>query len=260
MKYYVVTDVHGFYTELVTALTEKGFFEDREPHKLIICGDLFDRGRETLKMQAFIVDLLEKDEVILIRGNHEDLAVEFIENIRYWMTPKVLSTHHWNNGTILSMLDLAGMELGDAYQAPNECAKRVQRSLFFQTILPAMGNYFETEHYIFVHGWIPCHALGPLGRADPFHYKSGWRGATAAEWGQARWYNGMVAAIQDVTEPGKTIVCGHRSASYGHAYIEGKGSYHGDDADYSPFYAKGIIALDTCTAASGKVNCIILED
>ena len=40
MKYYVVSDVHGFYTPLVSALKEKGFFDDKEPHKLIVCGDL----------------------------------------------------------------------------------------------------------------------------------------------------------------------------------------------------------------------------
>ena len=75
MKYYVVADVHGFYTELIAALDEKGFFKDKEPHKLIVCGDLFDRGQEAVALQAFIVDLMKKDEVILIHGNHEDLIV-----------------------------------------------------------------------------------------------------------------------------------------------------------------------------------------
>lgn len=71
MKYYVVADVHGFFTELKAALSEKGFFEDKEPHKLIICGDLLDRGNEALEVQSFVLDLLQKDEIILIRGNHE---------------------------------------------------------------------------------------------------------------------------------------------------------------------------------------------
>lgn len=46
MKYYVVADVHGFFDELKFALTEKGFFTDTERHKLIVCGDLFDRGNK----------------------------------------------------------------------------------------------------------------------------------------------------------------------------------------------------------------------
>ena len=28
MRFYVVADVHGFYSELQAALTEKGFYED----------------------------------------------------------------------------------------------------------------------------------------------------------------------------------------------------------------------------------------
>ena len=39
MRYYVVADTHGFFTEMIDALNEKGFFEDNEPHKLIVCGD-----------------------------------------------------------------------------------------------------------------------------------------------------------------------------------------------------------------------------
>lgn len=63
MRYYVVSDVHSFYTEMIKALTEKGYFDDKEPHKLIICGDMFDRGSESVAMQKFIMELLEKDEV-----------------------------------------------------------------------------------------------------------------------------------------------------------------------------------------------------
>ena len=83
MKYYVTADVHAYFTELQTALREQGFFEDTEPHKLIICGDLYDRGTEALRLQEFILDLIEKDQVILIRGNHEDLALDPLHAYQY---------------------------------------------------------------------------------------------------------------------------------------------------------------------------------
>lgn len=70
----------------------------------------------------------------------------------------------------------------------------------------------------------------------------------------------MEAARQGVIEPNKTIVCGHWHASYGHAKIDGTCSEFGEDADFSPYYGKGIIALDACTVHSRKVNCIVLED
>ena len=53
MRIYVVADVHGFYSELIKALKEKGWFEDNGPKLLVVCGDMMDRGREALKMQAF---------------------------------------------------------------------------------------------------------------------------------------------------------------------------------------------------------------
>ena len=260
MKYYVVADVHGYYKELIAALTEKGFFEDKEPHKLIICGDLFDRGYETVKLQEFILELMDKDEVILIRGNHEDLAIELIENIHKWMTTAVMYTHHWSNGTVETVLQLTDMRLNEACKKPSECAARMNETPFLKQIIPAMLDYFETENYIFVHGWIPCDALGYGGRADTFYYKEDWREVGSIDWNYARWYNGMEAARQGVVEPNKTIVCGHWNSSYGHAIIEGKCSEYGSDADFSPYYGKGIIALDACTGLSQKVNCIVLED
>ena len=260
MKYYVVADVHGFYTELIAALTEKGFFEDKGPRKLIICGDLFDRGKEAVKMQTFILDLMEKDEAIIIRGNHEDLAVEFVRNIYHWMTPTLTYTHHWRNGTVKTVFDLTDMGVSEAYTNPKKCAMRMEETPFFKKILPSTVDYFETEHYIFVHGWIPCNAAKYANGNSYFTPKENWREATEEDWTLARWHNGMDAAWQGIIEPNKTIVCGHWHCSYGHAVIERKGEERGENADYSPYYGKGVIAIDGCTAVSGKVNCIVIED
>ena len=73
MKYYITADIHGFYTEFYKALDEAGYFTNPEPHKLIILGDIFDRGQEIVEMQRFILSLLEQDAVIMVRGNHEVL-------------------------------------------------------------------------------------------------------------------------------------------------------------------------------------------
>ena len=260
MKYYVVSDVHGFYPELEAALRESGFFEEKEPRKLIICGDLFDRGKETLKMQEFILDLMKKDELILIRGNHEDLILELATNLDKWMKLGILNTHHYRNGTLDTLLTLTGMTLEEAYDAPDECAKRFRETVFFNKIIPAMKDFYETENYIFVHGWIPCFALGRGSRTSDFTYLPDWRELGESAWEAARWYNGMRVASEGVLEPLKTIVCGHFHASYGHSVLDGKGSEFEEDADFSPYYAEGICAIDACTAHTGKINCVVIED
>ena len=97
MRYYVTADIHGYFAELKTALTNAGFFKDAEPHKLIICGDLFDRGSEALQLQEFLLDLLDKDQLILIRGNHEDLAMDLLND---WDNGSYLRKFNHDNGTI----------------------------------------------------------------------------------------------------------------------------------------------------------------
>ena len=256
MRYYVVADIHGFYTELYNTLAEKGFFTDTEPHKLIVCGDLFDRGKEAVKVQSFISDLMERDEVILIRGNHEDLTLCLIQD---WENFGYMQSHHISNGTVDTVLQLTGNEIvvgANARAIKNE----LLNTPFIEDIIPKMLDYYETKNYIYVHGWIPCNAFGYGGQANRFLYKENWREATVADWNYARWYNGMEAARQGVIEPNKTIVCGHWHTSYGHAKIDGTCSEFGEDADFSPYYGKGIIALDACTVHSRKVNCIVLED
>jgi len=34
----------------------------------------------------------------------------------------------------------------------------------------------------------------------------------------------------------------------------------GEGADFSPYYGNGFIGIDACTAYSGKVNVLVLED
>lgn len=223
----------------------------REEKKLVICGDLFDRGRETLKVQEFVLNLLHRDEVLLIRGNHEDLFCDLVTTDR-----GLARGHHVHNGTYQTALDLTGYDIAMAGIRHYDFAEAARDTPYYSEIMPTMLDYYETSHYIFVHGWIPC---SPNGRAH-FDGYTDWRNCDAREWAAARWYNGMDAAHSGVIAAGKTIVCGHWHTSYGHSHYEQKCSEFGPDADFLPYYAPGIIALDACTAHSGRVNVITLED
>ena len=249
MKYYITADVHGFYTEFHKALDEAGYFIGPEPHKLIILGDIFDRGQEAVEMQRFILQLIEQDAVILIRGNHEDLYEEMVT-----IDEGLPARHHVSNGTYGTALQLTGYDLGLAIIRNYDFAETAQNTPYYRQIIPATVDYFETEHYVFVHGWIPCIQE----RNGRYSYRSDWREATPTEWRRAHWINGMDTAHSCTEE--KTILCGHWHCSYGHARYENKGSEFGPDADFSPYYGPGVIALDACTAHSGKVNVILIED
>lgn len=246
MKYFVVSDIHSYFDEFKKAIDEAGFDPTNENHQLIICGDLFDRGTQTVDLVRYLNT--EVPNAILIRGNHEDLFVKMCERGEPWM-------HDYGNGTAQTVFDLTDPK------EPLSFERRAHRAWSkIQPILDRMMDYYETDHYVFVHGWIPCIRTHPkMARYRPL--EEDWRDAPKNRWEDARWYNGMDCAAQGVTVPGKTVICGHWHCSYGHWFYEDYNTPEfGDDADFSPYYADGIIAIDACTAYSGKVNCIVLDD
>ena len=257
MRYYVTADVHGFFSELVAALEKAGFFEDKEPHKLIICGDIYDRGTEALKLQAFLLNLMERDEVILIRGNHEDLAEQLLNR---WHGLSYLDSHHNSNGTVDTVCQLTESTIIDIFDYPDRVGRAFLQNPYIQTIIPAMVDYFETDRYIFTHGWIPCTAENLGTNRARYVLRENWRQADEYVWNRARWVNGMEAAHCGAIEPGKTIVCGHWHTSFGHSKYEGDGGEFDASSNFSPYCGEGIIALDACTSWSGIVNCIVIED
>lgn len=248
MRYYVTADTHGFYSILESSLRQNGFFVDKTPHKLMILGDLMDRGNEAVKIQNFVLSLMEKDGVILIRGNHEDLFQTLVTE-----DAGLPYAYHVQNGTYDTALQLTGYDKIMARVENRAFAAKAMETPFYKVIMPAMLNYYETEHYIFTHGWIPC----MTGHGKYYHLDN-WREVGENFWLAARWWNGMEAAT--MASDDKTVVCGHWNASYGHSRIERKGSEYGEDADHSPYFGKGVIAIDACTALSGKINCLIIDD
>ena len=141
MKYYVTADLHGFYMEFQDALKASGYYEDKEPHKLIILGDLFDRGSEAKRLQAFVLNNMEN--LILIRGNHEDLFEKLVtadEGLPY--------SHHVTNGTYQTALQLTGFDPTMARIRNYDFADAAKATPFYKTIIPSMLDCYETDHYI----------------------------------------------------------------------------------------------------------------
>ena len=126
MKYFAVSDIHSYYTPLQRALYGAGFDVNNPDHKLIICGDLMDRGSESYELQEYILKLLEKDKVILVRGNHEDLALELIENFEKKYSSNISGCHHYWNRTIHTLLDLTGLDFEDLVFHPQTFVEKAK--------------------------------------------------------------------------------------------------------------------------------------
>jgi len=240
MKYFVSADIHGFFDEWMAELKIKGFDINKPNHKIIICGDAFDRGNQPKQIIDFI--LAHKDKIILIRGNHEDLMQEMIERNKN-------NFADLSNGTAQTIVDLYPEWMVSEFDL-----SKIAKNTGLQEVLDLCVDYYETKHYIFVHGWIPI-------IENCYLYDSEWRSARKERWIKARWSNPVEMYRYEIYEPNKTIVCGHWHCSALWQELNPKKySEFGENANFEPFITKNMIALDSCTYHTKKVNVVVIED
>lgn len=260
-RYFVVSDVHSFFTCFKKALDKNGFSIHNQDHILILCGDAFDRGTETRELAEFLLMLNDMGRLVYIKGNHESLFQRLLQQLSSGYDPiDIAASYHAVNGTWRTILDLAEMGEQDAIKFPLDLVYRVMHSRVYKDLLPSCVNCFETKEHIFVHGWIPTLSEGRRPSYN-FKYNPHWRDADETEWENARWVHGpKLCCNYGIKEPSKIIVCGHINASWGHSMVSHICTEFGDDAIFTPFYADGLIALDTCTVRSKTVNCIVIDE
>lgn len=265
-KYFVTSDIHGFYTLWMKELVKNGFDINNDEHILIVCGDIIDRGKESEKVIDFLYNL-PKERRILIMGNHEELFEELI----YRGTVKERDIR---NGTfftfirlfykdIINELDFEDVSLLKKICDITSKINDYEESKLYY-LIRQMVDYYETNNYVFVHGWIP---LGVDDNGNRF-YSEKWREGGPDNWYFARWTNGMEANINGLNIPNKTIVCGHYRTSYGNVRKNKPrlsdleyNKIEFSDLDYfNPYKDKGIIAIDACTKISNKVNVIVFNE
>jgi len=261
MKFYVTSDLHGFYDQFITTLSNTGWFNDEGPKKLIVCGDLLDRGSQAKELVDFMLTLKQKNQLIFIRGNHEDLYLDLLYNFEKYRIQIITNyCHHISNGTWDTSLQLADISEREALSYTDIWRRSNLNSLFRTELIINSIEYYETKNFIFVHGWIPANAIFDNHSKKHFTYNSNWRKVSNKEWNSARWLCGPNLGIIDkVLEPNKTIVCGHWNCSAAHHLIDGTSEFE-QDANFNTFKGDGIWALDACTAYSNKVNIEVIED
>lgn len=247
-KFFVVSDVHGFYDEMRIALDEAGFDPNNEEHWLISCGDNWDRGGQPVEVMRYLQNLPRK---VLVKGNHESLLQDLCER-------GYPGSHDFSNGTYDTVCEFGGAGLGRSFDEC--CIIAEQRTKKF---IYSMVPYFETKNYVFTHGYIPVNCDDGLPmyyrRNRKFSKKEDWRESHASEWEQAMWLNGM-EMVHNGFDIEKCVVVGHWHSSWGRMVFE-NGPEFGECADFSPYYYDDkLIAIDGCAAYSGKVNVLVLED
>lgn len=224
IKFFVVSDIHGFFDELKSALDEAGFDKDNHNHWIISCGDLLDRGRQPQEVIDFFKGIERK---ILVKGNHDTLFERLCKD-------EFPFSNDYSNGTMQTILDLSNNSFDGMYkEAYNK----------YRPLLNQMVNYFETKQYVFVHS------------AIPYWLADSWREASDEEWADAMW-NNPFDFWEQIGIDGKIAVFGHWHTSYYNSPL----CEFDNQADFGIAYGDGFIGLDACTVVSGKVNVFVMED
>lgn len=287
MKYFVCSDIHSFYTPLKTELLKTGFDENNPEHILIVCGDVFDRGLETVEVYNFLKSI-PKDRCILIKGNHEALFLQLLEK-------DYPESHDFSNGTVLTFCQIAGYNADTAYELRigyhisygtyfdsefidkqcqlvwNTIKAKVKKSEITKWLKSKQWvNYYELDNYIFVHSFIPLTYTPEKsteafykeyaiyhGVTDAFEFNPDWRNAADLDWEDASWGCPYVffdsGFFNEEVKNNKILVCGHfRCSAFNEHYLNLTGchdTYKGDN----------LIALDATTALTNKVNVLVID-
>lgn len=237
-KIFVVSDVHGHAGILREALEAAGFDPANENHLLVSCGDHFDRGSENAATLDYLESLPNK---VLIRGNHEEMLKELLQR-------GYIEFNDIRNGVGNTVNEFfKAEEISDGGMLRGGAAAKARLLKFIDGTV----DYFETKNYIFVHGWIP------LAQDEKWrlYYDDNWRTSCKESFEMSRWMNWNELYRYGLRPEDKTLVCGHRAAMFAGEFDYTRGRHC-----YDPFYGDGVIAIDTLTVESKRINVLVIED
>jgi hypothetical protein len=261
--YFVVSDIHGFYDELIEGLNRAGYKKDNPNHVLVVVGDIFDRGPQNLYVYKFLKNL-PKDRRVLIRGNHEDMFLKLINK-------PFPDYYDFSNRTVSTFCQLAGFNESTLYNSIVDDSLVKSSSEYWAQIVQIVKmlkvdewimsndwvNYFEIDDYVFVHSFIPIRNG---------EYNPSWRtDSTKREWVSAQWSNPhhqyWEGLFSQEEAKGKKIVFGHWHTSDIKSFINNSsGEFDTGIVEY-----KGFLAIDGgVKVKDGKqyhpVNVLVIKE
>ena len=252
-KLFIVSDIHGFYTELKDCLEKAGYDEDNENHLLVVCGDLFDRGSESTLVYAFLKRLSDDNKAIVIKGNHDQMLIDYLDgtsitpfNYIYNGTRETFAeflhqTAPFESWSVLTNNEATWQTFADwLHYARGTINSEYPELLQWLKDRP---YYCETENYIFTHGAIDT-------ESQDWHKPN-------IPWKKLVWDNGSFFGKR-IANTSKTVVIGH----FGSSHLR---ELYGLDFEKDPCEILKrddgkVIAIDGTTVLSHKVNVLVIED
>lgn len=233
---YAISDIHGYNEELqrwiIKLGNDKAFCAGN--NKLVLLGDYIDRGPESFKTLEFIRNLqltCGKENIIVLRGNHEDWFLDFLAgNGDEWLAEDEGFNTSKTFLTLEQMDSLKQLALAKnkdkIYGYIKKCIKENHRELI--SWLQKLPYYYETEKQIFVHAGIDEEAWDWWDTGTPEYVFTGKYPPTKGEF-----Y--------------KDIIVGHVAASSLAGDLEFQGVYYDGQSHYY---------IDGAVERTGRLLCL----
>ena len=236
-KIFAVADIHGYFSALKSGLERAGFEKGNDEHLLVVCGDCFDRGNENKRVLEYLYSIPNK---VIVRGNHEELLLRALANSK-------IEYNDERNGTDITVKEFFGRQ---NVTLSGFFLKNAETEKLLKDFIASTRDYFETENHVFIHGWLPLNVEEGWEK-----WRTAWRDAPYYMWYCSRYSEWMHAYSAGYILENKRIVCGHRASVYACMIDKRRG---GDD--FSPYVNERVMAMDSGTFRTGRVNVKVFED
>lgn len=259
-KIFVCSDTHGFYNEMIKALNDAGYDENNSSHLLIVLGDLFDRGSESLAIYEYLKRLYDENKAIILIGNHRRFLTEYLDgtslspfNYMYNGTDETLAeflheTKPFETWCLFNNIE--SPTIGDFGRWIEIARNQINEE--YPELLPwlkSLPYYYESQNYIFTHGAIDT-------EVEDWHKPHCFKGHLV-DWEALAFDDGTFFG-KHITNTDKTVVIGH----FGTEHL--RRLYNIEDGkDKNDILVREdckVIAIDATTCVSHKVNVLVIED
>ena len=261
-KYFICSDIHSDYTALENALKEHNFDMQNDNHILVVAGDVFDRGAESVRLYEFLKPLTDSGKAIVLKGNHHSMLTQFLKKENY----NLCFFNHKHNGINTTIDDFTHQTrawiMFIEYRHSDEEQKKMTGEDFYNewvkfvnksadeikeeypdllSWLESMPDYLELKNSIITHGMID-------GKANDWHYPR-------MGWDDCHWAKPKDAAYL-YNPTGKHIYLGHIDSD------TIRRTLHLPTDNYSLFTRNrgDVTYLDSCTILTHRLNMVVIED
>ncbi|MEY8292485.1 metallophosphoesterase family protein [Carnobacteriaceae bacterium 52-44] len=219
-KIFVVGDVHGQITMVEKLLKHW----KPEEEQLLFVGDLADRGENSKATLELARDLVEKQNAIVIKGNHDEMLEMFLEN------PSEHVMLYYMNGGGSTVNSLLGREANQQEFEKN--AQEIKEQYpWLLPFLKSLPLHYEWEDYLFVHAGVNLR-------------KDNWRDSSNHDfvWIREGFYD-------QPNHTDKTIIFGHTVTATLNKGVNNFDVWESGD---------GLIGLDGGAVYGGKMHALVL--